>query len=617
MKICKGIIVCLLLAGMPQTCAKAEQGHEVYLDKIIITNRRTATSLGEATENIEVLDEGQIENLPVSTLSDALSYIPAVGIEPRQGLGKASSISIQGSVSRQIRVMIDGIPLNSQVLTHVNPAVLPVEDIDRIEVIKGAASSMWGSALGGVVNVITKDTGKTLVPKGSFTTSFAGFKTQKENFDVSGKAGRVGYYLFSSYMESGGRGPKDDVLEKKAFTKLSYDLKEAGSIIVSFGYSAAQVNSGEYPADSVFRFQEQPYRVRYGKIGWEGDWADSEIKVDLKHSRQEYITKSFLSLFDDAPASRVEARDRAYQLSMNSATHLRGKDLLVLGADFDCDTIKSTYLLKAKNVKLQAPYANYTLKLEPWDFNLGLRYDRNSEFGDQTSPAVGVVYHFSNFPETSARVNISHAFNAPPLIWKYYEENLSGITTNPDIKPERAWVYETGLESKPIDKIWIKFSLYRSDVSDAINLTQNGLGQYYMKNFEKFRRQGVELESNINIIKGLYFDVAAAFNDVEDRATGQTVRGGVGPRQSFNVGIEYKNENGFKSSLIGYYNRWNNPPDTQPNDRKMLADAKISQQIKNTTLFLSVHNLTNSKYWSDYFFPLPERYFEGGFTLKW
>jgi outer membrane receptor protein involved in Fe transport len=81
--------------------------------------------------------------------------------------------------------------------------------------------------------------------------------------------------------------------------------------------------------------------------------------------------------------------------------------------------------------------------------------------------------------------------------------------------------------------------------------------------------------------------------------------------------MEYKNKTGFRLSLKGYYDYWNAPADYQPNDRKMLCDLKISQEFKNLIIFSNIYNLTNSKYWQDYYYPIPARYFEGGVTLKW
>ena len=586
----------------------------VDLERIIVTSRRTPIDLTEISENVTSVAVDDIEYLPAQDLGEALKYIPGVNIDPRQGFGRATSISIQGAYSRQVKVMIDGIPLNTQVSEEVDPSRFPIKNISRIEVIKGAASSIWGSSLGGVINIITKDTGDSLVPKGSFTTSFAEFRTKREEFDLSGKIDNLGYYFLSSYMESGGQGPKDDVLEKKVFAKLSYDLGDNGKIVSTFGYSGADVNSGLFPDGT---FWAQPYRIRYGKIGWQLDSGNTDLNFELKHSRQDIVSKIHASLSDDVPFEII-SKDVLYQLSLHSATNLGEEDLLILGLDLDWETIKSNiYLSKAKTVKLRAPYVNYSLKLEPWDFNFGLRYDYNSEFGEELSPSLGIVYCLDEASNSLIRFDFSRAFNAPLLLWKYNQNVNFGTIPNPNIGAERGWVYELGLESQPLPKLWLKLALYRADISDALAVAENELGEQFMKNFERFRRQGVELQFKIDISDELSFSASGAFNDIENRATKQTVRGAASPRHSFDLALQYKNKHGLGISFFSYYDRWNEPASSQARDRKMLTDLKISQKFKKYTLFLNIHNLTNSKYWRDYFFPLPGRYFEGGFSFKW
>ncbi|MFH1782811.1 MAG: TonB-dependent receptor [Candidatus Omnitrophota bacterium] len=589
---------------------------EVELEKIVVTSRRIETSPGEIAENIEIFTEVDISNIPSRNLSEAIDYIRGIDIDRRNGFGRVTSISIQGSDARQVRVMIDGIPLNTQSSGQVDLTKFPIENVARIEVIKGASSSMWGSSLGGVINVITKDTGNALSPKASLTTSFAGFRTQKQNLELSGGCGDLGYYSFITYMESGGKGLKDDVLEKKAFNKLSYDLKDMGKIIASFGYTESDVNSGEYPGAW---FESKPFTARYGKIGWTGKLNDIDLKIDLKHSRQNVTTHTYNSLTDETPSSSVWYRDLLYQLSIVSSFKPRDKDLLVIGGDFDWDLIKSNHLAEAKSLNLQAPYINYTFKEDHLDLNLGARYDDNSEYGKEISPSLGIVYRFEDIAKTAIKANVSRAFNAPPLLWKYYERVFLGLTAdNPGIGPEEAICYGIGLETKPFSNLWAKLSLYRSDIKDAIGNAQNENADWIKKNFEKFRRQGVELELKMDILEGLSLSGGGAFNDIEDRSTKETVQGGGKARQSFNLGLDYYNKKGYKLSLRGYYDYWNEPASSEPNDRKMIFDLKLIRELnKNFSIFFNIYNLTNSKYWRDFYFPIPERYLEGGLTYEW
>ena len=180
------LIFMVLSSALP--FAAAEEAEEVIpLPRIIITNRRVPVSPSDAVENISVIYEDDIEALSARDVSEVLSYVPGIDIEPRSGFGQATSITIQGSNSRHVRVMIDGIPLNLQSSGQVNPAELPIENLDRIEAIKGAASSIWGSSLGGVINAVTKDTGDTPVPKVTVKTSIAQSSTEKGSAGSSRK----------------------------------------------------------------------------------------------------------------------------------------------------------------------------------------------------------------------------------------------------------------------------------------------------------------------------------------------------------------------------------------------------------------------------------------------
>lgn len=287
------VIFVIFVLVSKSVLAKEQEAKVFNLGRIIVTETRSPAGLDQTFENVTIVSEDELSRLPVRDLGEALNYVSGVYIEPRQGFGRATSISLQGSDSRQVRVMIDGIPLNSQSSGQVNPAKFPMENISRIEIIKGACSSLWGSGLGGVINIITKDTGQSVIPKGSFTSSFAEFRTKKENFEISGKAGGLGYYAFADYLESGGKGLRDDVLDKKSFTKLAYDLGEAGKLNALFGFTTADINSGEYPDGS---WQSTPAWCHYSKIGWVKDYNDIALSLDLKHFRQRIVPRTYNSL---------------------------------------------------------------------------------------------------------------------------------------------------------------------------------------------------------------------------------------------------------------------------------------------------------------------------------
>ena len=226
------------------------------------------------------------------------------------------------------------------------------------------------------------------------------------------------------------------------------------------------------------------------------------------------------------------------------------------------------------------------------------------------------------FEDTVVRANASRGFQAPPLLWKYFEDTAPGFSVNnPDIKAERAWVYEAGVESQLSERLWAKFGAYRSDVTDGIVTALTPEGRFIKRNVSKFRQRGFELESRLNVAQGADVSFAGLFNDVEDKATGLKVTGRGVTRPSFRLGLDLAFPNGSTAGVWGNYDRWDSPAVGQANDRKFIFTARVSHTFKrvlgvsDATVFVTAYNLTNSKYWNNIDFPYPERYFEGGVSF--
>ncbi len=586
------------------------------LSPIIITGSRFFKDINRNAQNTIVYTSKEIQKIPANNLSEILNILPDVDIQANSQFGQSSSVSIQGSESYHVLVLVDGIPFNTQLSGQANPTRIPIDNIKQIEILKGAASSSWGSSLGGVINVITKDVGTTKIPSGSFTTSFAEFSTLKHNFDISGKIGDVGYLLTGSSMQTDGIKSKSNVHEMKIFSKWAYPLTEISTLTASFGYSGAHVLDG---VNTNNRWQSKPYISRYGKLNMHTQKNTLTFDIGYKYNDQDITSDTYNASTGNLTSSAVS--NNVYQ-----GINLKGNipindDILAFGIDIDKHTLKSSnYLDTSKSIFIQAPYLNYSLRLNQWDINTELRYDNNNQFGSQMNPSLGAVYHFKKFPKTTIRGKISRAFNAPALLWIYNDDASLLVAPNPDLEAEHAIVYELGGRTQIFSSMDIKINLYRSDIKNAIaTVFRNGL--YLKNNFKKFRRQGISLSAKYKINKFLNIYGTGAFNDVENRITKKTVRDQGIARQSFTLGANYINKHGLSLNIYGYYNYWSSSPSNQANDQKFIFDTRITQTIKNIRknidieLFINIYNLTNSKYWSSITFPLPKRYFEGGFKI--
>lgn len=586
--------------------------------KVVVSAQRASKPNSRSAENILVITEEDIESLPAKDVGDLLRYFPGVDLQLNGLFGQSTSLSIHGSDSRQVLFMVDDIPFNTQLSGQANPTQISLEHVKRVEIIKGASSSAWGSSLGGVINVITKDAGVSEKMHGTFTSSFAEFATTQQSLELSGDVDNMRYFFSGNYLNSD--GPKDvtDIKSTNGFGKLSYAFNEEMKIVGSFGYTQADVLYGTTNTNTI---NSQPYNTRYGKLLFQYDNEETVFNLAYKINDQDFTT-DFINASTRAVNFSTVSHNLYQGISINSSWTIFDRDLLVAGADFDWHRLKSNnFLSSAKDISMQAPYVNYTLSLEHWDFIPGVRYDNNDQFGSQVSPSLGIIYHFDNEQKTLVRTKISRAFNAPPLLWIFNDDPAFLVGPNPDLKAERAIVYELGLETELFSSFAMELNLHRSEVKDAIGLRQEG-GVFIRDNFRKFRRQGVELILNYQLTEHVRFYTSGAFNDVENRETKETVRDQGVTRQRFTFGTLINDWFGFNAHLFGYYNRFNSPPSLQPNDRKPIFDFKISKAFKqfyqdmDLQIFFNIHNITNSKYWSSITFPLPQRYFEGGFSLS-
>ncbi len=586
----------------------------------IFTPKRAPQFKQRIAENVAVYTAQDIAKFPARDLSEALVYIPEVDVQFNGFFGQSTALSIQGSQSRQVLLMVDGIPFNTQLSGQANPAEIPIEQIQQIEIVQGGSSSVWGSSLGGVINVITKDVGKTSVPKGSVTSTFGEFKTFKQAFDVSGGNKKAGYFFSGSLMQTDGILSESDTKGKKGFGKVAVPLGDDLRLTGSFGYSGADVRYGVTRSNTI---NSQPYITRYGLLQLQRDHDGGSFQTAYKYNDQK-ITTDIYNATTGAQTSSTISRDVYQGLSLNENFHWGNDYSSVIGADFESHRIRSNrYLASAKTVNTQAPYANTTIVVGPWDIIPGVRYDHNQKFGSQTSPSLGTIYHFEDEHESLIRTRIARVFTAPPLFWSVNNDPSQFVGPNPALKPERAIAYEIGMETHPTTAWDTSLNYYLSDVKDAIALVFDPNQFVFIQdNFRKFRRQGVELKTRYRLDPHWSLFSSGAFNDVENLATKKTFRDQGIARQRYTFGVGFQHPNGWAFDVLGYYNRWSSQPSLQSNDRKPIFDAKITKTFPHITksmdvkAFLDVHNLTNSKYWSDITFPLARRYFEGGLTVN-
>jgi vitamin B12 transporter len=577
----------------------------------VVSATRSLTSISRVAENITVVTASEIELMNAHTLADVLNTVTGVQVESGGGPGQVSVGHIQGSDTNHVTVLIDGVALNNLSDTVVDLTMVPVQMIDKIEIIKGPASSAWGSALGGVVNVITKQ-GNPRNSGGVLSASYGKRNTGDFRAETRGKQERFGWYLTAGRLQSNGLTlPHYGVSDNNAYTKMSYDLTDNTTILFTLGLVDKTIGQGEDPTTDPPFSEDFVDKLTHSTLAINSQLnKDIEINISVRTLHDEFTNR-----FNQSNTGEVLLNDKSTSKGYGSSAKLTwkiGMNAVVVGADYDDKKLAAASAADHElSLIKSAVYANDTLSLGALSITPGIRFDRTNTNGNATSPSLGVAYQLG--ADTILRAYAANGFNIPPLAATYGSISSATIP-NPDLKVESVRSYQIGAETA-LKFMWIKLSLFRNDIRDSFGIAALADGSQQFVNLGKSRRQGFEFEIKTAPVFNTSLTAGADFIDAKDLVSGERILNV--PLQVYDYGLVYNDEQSWKARLAGRYINWNAEPRFQAKDNAPLFDLNVIKKIwrhgdASLDAFVNMHNIFNSNQYFKFVYPNPERWFEGG-----
>lgn len=487
--------VACLVAGSTMLLAHAQEGVSVAakpaatpaaesrLSEVVVTATGFEQALADAPASISVVTKEELEGRRYRDVTDALLDIPGVTIEGGAG-GKieTTQIYIRGLGEDYVLFLVDGKPLGSSSQAYYNGFggaqqvswLPPVSAIERIEVIRGPMSSLYGSsALGGVINIITKKVAKEW--SGSVTVdgvvqenSKAGSENQ-QRFYLSGPLvqDRLGLTLYGSRFKrnedqyTGGYAGREN---KDLTAKLAWKLTDSQAL-------GLEATHGE--GDNR----------RTARTGAAGDVKNERDYFALTHDMDwgsRVRTNSFIT------RENVDITNGSYT-SEYTATYLQTKTVLPL--DKHMISFGAEYKKENTNHDASRFPGSRSINLSRWQMALfaedeyfltdrfsvvgGLRYDRNEHYGSEWIPRLYGVYRLND--AVTIKGGLSGGYKAPTL--KQADDNIVEIAArgaawdmgNKDLKPEKSTNYEIGVNWNPAQDVNASVTVYRTDFKDKIS----------------------------------------------------------------------------------------------------------------------------------------------------
>ena len=444
----------------------AQEDSTKNLDELVVTATKSILKQSQTGKVVSVIDQATLALNAGKSLTEILNYQVGVYVNgANNALGTNQDIFLRGAASGNTLILIDGIPVNdpslisnSFDLNNINPA-----QIERIEVLKGAQSTLWGSAaVAGVINIITKKgTAKKMTPSASI--SYGSYQTLKANAGISGKLDQFNYNLsynhvgskgFSSAYDSTGlKGFDKDGFQQNSFlANLGYSITPKLAISASSNYVQykSDLDAGAYKDDKdytgvnttfiqtvamVYKTTKSDFHFTNTLVTTKRTLSDDSASVGgfAKYSRGEYNGKSFVSeLFAnfklDQKLSLVSGVQRIAQNT--------GQSFFSISSYGPYQSALSSEMAHTTNYSV---YASLLL-VNQHSFNAeaGVRYNQHSIYGSNATYSFNPSYNVD--ANTRIFVNISSAFKVPSLYQLYSDYG------NKQLLPEESNNYEAGVQ---------------------------------------------------------------------------------------------------------------------------------------------------------------------------
>lgn len=474
----KALPAAVLLAASHPVLAQTQ---ETELEPIVVTANRVARTAEETLTAVTVITRKDIERQQAQSVPELLRGLPGVSFANNGGPGKVTSLYLRGTTDGQTLVMIDGVKIGSATIGSAALQDIPVDQIERIEVVRGPRASLYGSeAIGGVIQVFTR--------KGATAPAISLSAGSRSSF---GGAAQAGIGSEEAWLSAGVSANSTRGINARQGNEPDRDSYRNESVNLRSGFRPFENLSVElqglqttgrnlydgFPDESLIRQELLAAALRY-------DPADS-LRSTLRLAQSRDASKDYI---DGAFASRFDTL-RTNASWQNDLTLTEGH-VLTAGVDYLRDRVSSTTDYAASSRINRALFAQYLADIGALDAQLAGRHDDNEQFGSHNSGSLALGYTFS--PALRLRGSYGTAFKAPTFNALYYP-----FGGDPSLRPERSRSKEIGL-SGAVSMVHWDLSLFDSWLSNMVEWIEKPAGIWNPYNTTAHIR-GAELSARVRL----------------------------------------------------------------------------------------------------------------------
>lgn len=649
-----------LLSAFAQDIAMADQSEVIEAPDVVVSATKTPIPAKQVTSAVEVITGEEMQQRKTRTVAEALRWASGLAVFQSGGLGTAVDVRMRGGTPEQTLVLIDGAIVNSATIGTYDFAHLTSDNIERIEILRGSQSMLWGSdAMGGVINITTKrgrdkPNVSAFAEYGSFNTirEGGGLSGKKGPIDFSGSITRLDTAGFSAINYRRGAAERDGYHNWQGSLRLGADLPKDGRLDFSFrwldgivhfdGFAFNPVTFASDPAD-VFGA-----RSRSTQHVFAGNYAQP---ITAWWSQKLTLSRTTDNLVSDGGAvernpvtgttglvgfpfrSQIETTSNRIEWQHNFQV---GKPLLLTaGYQFreqkgdNRDLLTNTTTFENKTLSSHAGFGEAQLNL--WDRvfgTAGIRQDEYNVFGSATTYRVTGGYLHQE-TGTKFRGSYSTGFRAPTINQLFFP----GFG-NPNLQPEKSQALDAAIEqalpgdrgSISVGYFWTRYRNLILSVFDPVVCTAPGSFGFCAQNVGLARAEGVEVTTKLKLyrdarwIKNLDLHIQYTYAATRDITSGSDSRLPKWPLHQISTVISYQPVEGLLANLEGRYvgERFGNVGNSNATPSFVVWNLSASYDVtKSVQAYIRLDNIFNEKYEETLFFGTPIRSIFGGVRINY
>ncbi len=611
--------------------------YSVEQQEVLVTATRIATAKSNVPLSASVISNEKIESSSEINVMPMLgANVPGVFITERgvTGFGvsdgSAGKVTIRGvgaAEQSRLLVMIDGQPQVMGIFGHAFPDMYQTSNIEKVEIIRGPGSMLYGSnAMGGVINMITRKQ-KNDGFSGSVSASVGSFMTLRGTVTAGYKIGKFNVLATYNHDQTDGARPNSSFKGDNGYLSLGYKLNSHFNINWTSNFSDFNaVDPGSIYADTSLFSNNKA-------------WADifrlnSILTVENEFEKISGNVKVFFNRGNHSIYTNWVSADMNYGISIFEGLKLNENSLIGLGIDWNryggigspvmsaslvdgkVKMVPSEYNNKWIDVNETGAYVFWQQKLfEILSLNAGIRYNQHSIYGGEWIPQAGLTVAPNSRNEF--KVLASRGFRSPNVKELYFFP-----PANPNLLPESMWNYELGYTHYAFEKrLMASATVFYIDGKNLIQAMPNpsgGIPPTLNQNTGTFENYGIEVEASYRIRPELNLTSTYSYLHTDAARIAS-------PEHQANLNASYTmgkfDFNLSSQGVFGLYTQVDNSKTTEVNEEEIqdyvLLNGKINYRLTpSVNFYISAENIMNTEYSTNYGYPMPGITFFGGVKLR-